>query len=105
MPRLAFDSPRLLFWGPTLIWASTWHVILYQLREVPALDAVAWRFVLASALVVYVLYRREFHSKALFALTNPNSVTHVFRLPERMMAELRLGERPASWRKNWLDRE
>ncbi|MBK8120726.1 MAG: DUF599 domain-containing protein [Sulfuritalea sp.] len=64
-----------------------------------------WLFVLASALVVYVLYRREFHSKALFALTNPNSVTHVFRLPERMMAELRLGERPASWRKNWLDRE
>lgn len=46
-----FDSPRLLFWGPTLIWASTWHVILYQLAEVPAINAVAWRFVLASALL------------------------------------------------------
>lgn len=51
LPRLAFDSPRLLFWGPTLIWASTWHVILYQLTEVPAINAVAWRFALASALL------------------------------------------------------
>ena len=58
MPRLAFDSPRLLFWGPTLIWASTWHVILYQLREVPALDAVAWRFVLASALLFAITHWR-----------------------------------------------
>jgi drug/metabolite transporter (DMT)-like permease len=44
-------SPRWLFWGPTLIWASTWHVILYQLDEVPALNAVAWRFLLASGLL------------------------------------------------------
>ena len=44
-------SPRLLFWGPTLIWASTWHVILYQLAEVPAMNAVAWRFLLASGLL------------------------------------------------------
>lgn len=44
-------SPRLLFWGPTLIWASTWHVILYQLAETPALDAVALRFAIASALL------------------------------------------------------
>ena len=44
-------SPRWLFWGPTLIWASTWHVILYQLAEVPAVNAVAWRFALASALL------------------------------------------------------
>ena len=44
-------SPRWLFWGPTLIWASTWHVILYQLAEVPAVNAVAWRFLLASALL------------------------------------------------------
>lgn len=41
-------SPRLLFWGPTLIWASTWHVILYQLGTVPVLNSVAWRFLLAS---------------------------------------------------------
>jgi drug/metabolite transporter (DMT)-like permease len=51
LPKLSFDSPRLLFWGPTLIWASTWHVILYQLAEVPAVNAVAWRFALASALL------------------------------------------------------
>jgi drug/metabolite transporter (DMT)-like permease len=51
LPKLAFNSPRLLFWGPTLIWASTWHVILYQLAEVPAINAVAWRFLLASALL------------------------------------------------------
>jgi len=51
LPKLSFDSPRLLFWGPTLIWASTWHVILYQLAEVPAINAVAWRFALASALL------------------------------------------------------
>lgn len=44
-------SPRLLFWGPTLIWASTWHVILYQLAEVPAVQAVAWRFALGSVLL------------------------------------------------------
>jgi drug/metabolite transporter (DMT)-like permease len=48
---LTFDSPGLLFWGPTLIWASTWHVILYQLAEVPAVNAVAWRFLLASGLL------------------------------------------------------
>jgi drug/metabolite transporter (DMT)-like permease len=52
------DSPRLLFWGPTLIWASTWHVILYQLAETPALDAVALRFALASALLVAVVRLR-----------------------------------------------
>ena len=44
-------SPRLLFWGPTLIWASTWHVILYQLGPVPAVNSVAWRFLLAAALL------------------------------------------------------
>lgn len=53
MTRL-LDSPRVLFWGPTLIWASTWHVILYQLAEVPALDAVAWRFALAALLMFAV---------------------------------------------------
>jgi drug/metabolite transporter (DMT)-like permease len=44
-------SPRWLFWGPTLIWSSTWHVILYQLGTVPVLNSVAWRFALASALL------------------------------------------------------
>ena len=57
LPRLA-DSPALLFWGPTLIWASTWHVILYQLAETPALDAVALRFALASALLFVVARTR-----------------------------------------------
>ena len=45
------SSPRVLFWVPTLIWASTWHVILYQLDGVPALNSVAWRFALASVLL------------------------------------------------------
>ncbi|MCK7501932.1 MAG: DUF599 domain-containing protein [Comamonadaceae bacterium] len=52
-----------------------------------------WLFVMASALVVYVLYQREFHSKALYALTSPSSVTQSLHLPERMLAELRLGTR------------
>lgn len=44
---------RLLFWAPTLIWASTWHVILYQLDSaVPVLNSVAWRFALAALLLV-----------------------------------------------------
>jgi len=50
LPRLNTDSPACCS-GPTLIWASTWHVILYQIGEVPALNAVAWRFALASALL------------------------------------------------------
>ncbi|MCV2358326.1 DMT family transporter [Paucibacter sp. TC2R-5] len=46
-------SPRTLFWGPTLIWASTWHVILYQLASgVPVLNSVAWRFAIAALLLV-----------------------------------------------------
>jgi drug/metabolite transporter (DMT)-like permease len=44
-------SSRWLFWTPTLIWASTWHVILYQLAETPALAGVAWRFALAALLL------------------------------------------------------
>ncbi len=50
-----------------------------------------WLFVMASALVVYILYRREFRSKALYALTRPSSVTQSLHLPERMLEELRLG--------------
>ncbi|MDN3919422.1 DMT family transporter [Roseateles violae] len=46
-------STRWLFWGPTLIWASTWHVILYQLDSgVPVLNSVAWRFALAALLLL-----------------------------------------------------
>jgi drug/metabolite transporter (DMT)-like permease len=41
----------LLFMGPMLIWASTWHVILYQLGAVPILNSVAWRFGLAALLL------------------------------------------------------
>lgn len=42
----------MLFWVPTLIWASTWHVILYQLEGAPALDGVAVRFALAATLML-----------------------------------------------------
>lgn len=48
-----------LFWTPTLIWASTWHVILYQLGEVPPMDSVAYRFGLASALLLGWVAWRE----------------------------------------------
>jgi drug/metabolite transporter (DMT)-like permease len=51
-PLRLFESPRVLFWIPTLIWASTWHVILYQLDGgVPAIVSVGWRFALASMLL------------------------------------------------------
>jgi drug/metabolite transporter (DMT)-like permease len=53
---------RWLFWGPTLIWASTWHVILFQLDSgVPVLNSVAWRFGLA-ALILAALALRQGHS-------------------------------------------
>nr|WP_295083008.1 DMT family transporter [uncultured Roseateles sp.] len=54
-------SDRWLFWGPTLIWASTWHVILYQLdSSVPVLNSVAWRFALAAVLLLALaLWRGE----------------------------------------------
>lgn len=45
-------SSTWLFWIPTLIWASTWHVILYQLGEVPPIDSVAYRFGLAALLLL-----------------------------------------------------
>lgn len=44
----------VLFLGPTLIWASTWHVILYQLGEVPVLNSVGWRFALAAVLLALI---------------------------------------------------
>jgi drug/metabolite transporter (DMT)-like permease len=51
VPTRLIDSPRWLFWVPTLIWASTWHVILYQIDQVSALNSVGWRFALASAVL------------------------------------------------------
>ncbi|MBL0076090.1 MAG: EamA family transporter [Rhodocyclaceae bacterium] len=44
-------SDRFLFWMPTLIWATTWHVILYEIGEVPALYSVAMRFALAAVML------------------------------------------------------
>ena len=44
-------SDRFLFWVPTLIWATTWHAILYQLGDVSVLQSVAMRFGLASAVL------------------------------------------------------
>ena len=53
-------SDRFLFWAPTLIWATTWHVILYQLGDVPVMYSVAMRFGLASAILFAVaLWRGE----------------------------------------------
>lgn len=54
-------SPRWLFWIPTLIWASTWHVILFQLDStVPVLNSVSWRFGLASLMLFgLALWRGE----------------------------------------------
>ncbi|MDI4634550.1 DMT family transporter [Pelomonas sp. V22] len=56
MPQSSL-SARWLFWIPTLIWASTWHVILFQLdSSVPVFNSVAWRFGLAS-LMLFALAR------------------------------------------------
>lgn len=53
-------SDRFLFWAPTLIWATTWHAILYQLGDVSALHSVALRFGLASVLLFGIAaWRRE----------------------------------------------
>ncbi|MDR7335422.1 DMT family transporter [Roseateles asaccharophilus] len=42
----------LLFLAPVLIWASTWHIILYQLAStVPVLTSVGWRFLLSALLL------------------------------------------------------
>jgi drug/metabolite transporter (DMT)-like permease len=52
------ESSRVLFWVPTLIWASTWHVILYQLAETPPLNSVAWRFLLAGLVLLGIAMAR-----------------------------------------------
>jgi drug/metabolite transporter (DMT)-like permease len=65
-------TPRWLFWTPTLIWASTWHVILYQLAETSAISGVAWRFGLAALIL------------AAYALATGQSL----RVPARLQAWL-----------------
>lgn len=41
-----------LFLAPVAIWASTWHVILYQLASpVPALTSVGWRFLISALML------------------------------------------------------
>jgi drug/metabolite transporter (DMT)-like permease len=53
------DSPRIQFWIPTLVWASTWHVILYQLQPgVSPLLAVSLRFAIAAALLFALVAAR-----------------------------------------------
>jgi len=48
-----------LFLGPVLIWASTWHVILYQLAStVPALTSVGWRFAIAALMLAGLALRQ-----------------------------------------------
>jgi drug/metabolite transporter (DMT)-like permease len=60
----------VLFLGPTLIWASTWHVILYQLGEVPVLNSVGWRFALA-ALLLAMLTKQQGQKLALPLAAHP----------------------------------
>jgi uncharacterized membrane protein len=48
-----------------------------------------WLFIAATALVVYVLYRREFHSKALYALTRPSTINQSLHLPKQVLENLR----------------
>ena len=41
-----------LFLAPVLIWASTWHVILYQIHSaVPVLTSVGWRFAISAVML------------------------------------------------------
>lgn len=49
-----------------------------------------WLFAVGSALVVHVLYRREFHSPALLALSRPEPISRTLHLPKHMLASLRL---------------
>jgi drug/metabolite transporter (DMT)-like permease len=48
----------VLFLVPTLIWASTWHVITYQLGSVPVLNSVTWRFALAALCLALWAWQR-----------------------------------------------
>ena len=56
-------SDRFLFWLPTLIWATTWHAIMYQLGDVAVLHSVAMRFGLAS-IILFAIARWRSESLA-----------------------------------------
>ena len=65
-----------------------------------AFAAVAWFFhpwlsVASSALVVYILYQREFQSRTLRALTGSSTIGRSLHLPEKALSELRLDARIA----------
>lgn len=51
-PRAAGASSLLLFLLPSFIWGTTWLVIKFQLGVVAPEASVAWRFALASALLL-----------------------------------------------------
>ncbi len=51
-PRPAGASSLLLFAVPTFVWGTTWLVIKFQLGVVAPEVSVAWRFALASALLL-----------------------------------------------------
>jgi uncharacterized membrane protein len=66
-----------------------------------AFAAIAWFFhpwlsVASSALVVYILYQREFQSRTLRALTKPSTLGRSLHLPEIALGELRLNSRAAT---------
>jgi uncharacterized membrane protein len=48
-----------------------------------------WLVLAASTLVVYVLYRREFRSDALRALTRPSTINQSVHLPKEVLEKLR----------------
>jgi uncharacterized membrane protein len=54
-----------------------------------------WLSVASSALVVYILYQREFQSRTLRALTGPSSVSRWLHLPEKSFSELHINSRVA----------
>ncbi len=49
----------MLFWIPAAIWGSTWHVITWQLGEVPPINSVAYRFGLAALVLFAVTAARR----------------------------------------------
>ncbi len=51
-PRPITGSTLVLFFVPTAIWGTTWLVIKFQLGRVAPEASVAWRFALASALLL-----------------------------------------------------
>jgi drug/metabolite transporter (DMT)-like permease len=53
-------SDKTLFWIPALIWATTWHALVYQVGIVPITQSIAYRFWLAGLLFfLYALFKRE----------------------------------------------